>query len=73
MRHFVHQAPDGRWHAVYKVAGCNQLTSMGDALTERAAQSLADELNADYAYRIKQTYRDFELRGISYVKYSADI
>lgn len=44
-RYFPHQAPDGAWHTVYRVPGTEDLQSVMDALTKRAAQSEADRLN----------------------------
>lgn len=44
--HFVHQAIDGRWHAVYRVAGCGTLSSIGDSTCRSGAQAIANEANA---------------------------
>lgn len=72
MRHFTHQAPDGRWHAVYKLVD-GAYGSVGDAPTQKTAQELADEANRAYARQIKETMRDAKLRGLTFTEYSADI
>ena len=47
LHHFAYQAIDGRWHAVYRLAGCNTLHSVSDACcpksVERECRALNDE------------------------------
>ena len=52
--HFAHQAPDGKWHAVYRRPGCNELLSVGDALTQRGAQGIADAANRGQARHARE-------------------
>ena len=72
MRHFAHQAPDGRWHAVYKLLD-GAYSSIGDAPTQRAARELADNANRTYAREIKEMMCDAKLRGLTFIEPSADI
>jgi hypothetical protein len=51
LHHHTHQAADGRWHAVYRVPGTAILHSIGDALTERGARSMAQAANAEQERR----------------------
>lgn len=41
----AHRATDGRWHAVRLLPGCDVVTSVMDAPSERAAREEAARLN----------------------------
>lgn len=45
LHHFPHQAIDGSWHAVYRIPGCDSLSSVGVGPSREAAQAIADKEN----------------------------
>ena len=49
LHHFIHQAINGAWHAVYRTPGCESLTSVGDATTKHGAAFMARQANIEQA------------------------
>lgn len=47
LHHFIHQAINGAWHAVYRTPGCGSLTSIGDATTKHGAEFMAHQANLE--------------------------
>lgn len=45
LHHLPHQAINGAWHAVYRIAGCGSLHSIGEAQCKAGAQRMCDEAN----------------------------
>lgn len=47
MHHFPHQAIDGSWHAVRRIAACGSLHSIGAAFCKSGAQRMCHEANRE--------------------------
>lgn len=49
LHHYPHQAIDGRWHAVYRMAQCDSLHSVTDAACRQSIERECRRLNAEQA------------------------
>lgn len=46
LHHFSHQGINGAWHAVYRMAGCDSLASIGQSDSKLGADLIAKTANA---------------------------
>ena len=63
LRYFSHQAIDGAWHAVYRIPGCNSLSSVAECPTEAAAIEEAGRFNREAEREHKAAMKRAELLG----------